>query len=79
MRVSAHSLSSASQVTVFYLQAISLVDFMIRSHGSGAFTVFCRELRDTGDAEKALGSAYPITLDTVDDLEAAWKKYVNSR
>ena len=64
------------QVSVFYMQSISLLEFLIRSYGSGAFTTFCRALRDTQDMDRSLRAAYPITAATMDNLDETWRRYV---
>lgn len=65
------------RVSIFYMQAISLLDFLIRSYGSGAFTTFCRALRDTQDMERSLRAAYPMTAATTENLDESWKRYVH--
>ena len=64
------------RVAAFYTQAISLVDYLVRTHGTASFTVFCRELRDGKSLEEALRGAYPGTLSNLDDLETKWIKHV---
>ena len=63
-------------VYYFYMQSICLVDFLIRRYGAPAFTDFCRQLRDGKNLEEALSFAYPGSLDSLELLEAKWKKYV---
>lgn len=58
----------------FYMQAVSVVDFMIRKFGPQAFTGFCRALRDGKSIEEALRSAYPGRVQDLADLENQWKK-----
>ncbi len=58
----------------FYMQAVTLVDFLIRKHGANSFTAFCRQLRDGKDLNSALRSAYPGSIGSLTLLEAAWKK-----
>lgn len=64
------------KVGLFYAQAISLVDFLVRSYGPSSFTVFCRELRDGKKLEQALRAAYPASLPSIDAMEDRWRKYL---
>ncbi len=65
-------------VGLFYLQAISLIDFMLKTYGPSSFTVFCREVRDGKPFEGALKSAYPNAIRSVEELDDRWRKYVLS-
>ena len=65
-------------VGMFYLQSISVIDFLITKYGPSAFTVFCRELRDGKPFEVALRSAYPSTVRSVEELDDKWRTYVLS-
>lgn len=65
-------------VGLFYLQAISLIDFLVKAYGSSTFTVFCRALRDGKSLEAALRSAYPNSIRNVEELEGKWREYVMS-
>lgn len=65
-------------VKFFYMQALSVVDFLIRRHGAQAFSQFCRELRDGKSLEQALRAAYPASLSKVTELEKKWMDYVST-
>lgn len=69
-------LSAKHLVTTYYLQAVSLVGFLIERYGSSRFASFCRELRDGKRLEEALRFAYPNSIDTLDKLEHEWRKYL---
>ncbi len=58
----------------YYMQAISLVDYLIRKAGGKTFTEFCRALRDGKSLEEALRTTYRI--ETQWDLQEQWKKDV---
>ena len=60
-------------VRYFYMQSVSLVDFMIRRHGAQSFTVFCRGLKDGKTLDAALKSAYPNSIGDLKELEEKWK------
>ena len=52
-------LSGDNLVNIYYVQAVSLVGFLVERHGAESFTVFCRSLRDGKPMEEALRAAYP--------------------
>lgn len=64
-------------VNIYYVEAVSLVEFMIKRYGTGRFTQFCRELRDGKKMNDALNSAYPGSIGRIEDLESGWVKYVS--
>jgi hypothetical protein len=72
-------LSGDSLISTYYLQAVSLVDFLITEYGTDTFTHFCRQLRDGKSLEEALGFAYPASIRNLDDLERTWKKYIEEK
>ena len=59
----------------FYVQAITLVGFLVEKYGGRKFTFFCRELRDGKSLDEALSSAYTNTISGTADLEKKWVKY----
>lgn len=69
----------AKKVYLFYLQAVSLVDFLVTSFGPASFTDFCRELRDGKPFETALRAAYPDSMATVEQMEARWWSYLKQK
>jgi hypothetical protein len=72
-------LSGDSLISTYYLQAVSLVDFLILEYGTDTFTHFCRQLRDGKSLEEALGFAYPAFIRNLDDLERVWKNYIEEK
>ncbi len=71
--------SDAERVQAFYMQAVSLVDYLIRAYGPSEFTEFCRELRDGKPLEAALRAAYTNSIDSLPELEAKLKRYVQEK
>lgn len=67
--------SDEETVHYFYMQSVSLVDFLVRRQGARSFTAFCRELRDGKALDDALKAAYPASLSDLDQVEKEWKKY----
>ena len=68
--------SDPQKAHLFYMQAISLVDFLIKNYGASSFTVFCRELRDGKDLEVGMRIAYSNSIQNIEDLDDKWRKYV---
>ncbi len=69
----------ADQVRTFYIQAMSLVEFLITEYGSENFISFCRQLRDGKSFEEALQFSYPTSIRTIGDLETEWRSYIANR
>lgn len=70
-------LGGENLVSLYYLQAVSMVDFLIEKYGSERFASFCRELRDGKKLEGALRSAYSHRMNTIEDFEDRWREYVS--
>ena len=59
-----------SLVTLYYLEAVTLVGFLMDKYGSVSFVDFCRQLRDGKSLQDALGAAYSTySIRTLQDLE----------
>jgi len=63
-------------VQIYYVQAVSLVGFLITKYSASRFTNFCRQLRDGKTIEDSLRFAYPISIRSIEELEEKWKKYI---
>lgn len=63
-------------VSAYYLQAVSIVGFLIEKYGAASFTDFCRELRDGKSMQEALSRAYPVSIRGIDELEEKWLEYL---
>lgn len=66
-------------VYTYYVQAVSLVDFLIERFGSDDFADFCRQLRDGAALEEALQKVYPLHFRSIDDFEEEWRKYLKEK
>ena len=62
-------------VTRFYMQAASVVGFLVSVYGGERFGNFCRSLRDGKTVEDAFAEAYNGQLKTLGDLERAWAQW----
>lgn len=65
-------LEDEEKVMHFYMQSVCLVDWLVRTYGPGAFTIFCRALRDGKPFNTALREAYRI--ETIADLDYKWRQ-----
>lgn len=69
-------LSGDEFVGTYYLQAFSLVGFLISKFGAEDFIVFSRQLRDGKTIVQALQFTYPTQIRSLEKLEEEWKKYI---
>ena len=70
-------LTGDALVNTYYLEAASLVSFMIKRFGSMEFASFCRDLRDGKSVEDAIKNVYYTHIRDMDEFEATWRKYVD--
>ena len=65
-----------SFVQSYYLQAFSLVGFLMEKYHADKFVIFCRQLRDGKSIVQALQSVYPTQMRTMEDMENQWRDYI---
>ena len=70
-------LTGSALLELFYLQSVSIVDFLIEKYGTKKFTTFCRNLRDAKTLNEALSSTY--RLKDIQELEEEWSKYIRTQ
>ncbi|HNX81806.1 MAG TPA: hypothetical protein PKL77_06630 [Candidatus Omnitrophota bacterium] len=63
-------------VNMYYLQAVSMVDFLVTKYGADSFADFCRQLRDGKSMEEALRFSYPTHIRNLADFQSEWRKYI---
>ncbi|MCP4650254.1 MAG: hypothetical protein GY853_09285 [PVC group bacterium] len=63
-------------VAAYYLQAFSLVGFLVERYYAEDFVIFCRQLRDGASIARALSHTYPTKMSTLADFEEKWVKYI---
>lgn len=63
-------------VKIYYLQAFSLIGFLIERFGADNFIIFSRQLRDGKDMNEALKFAYPTQIRSLSELETQWDEYL---
>lgn len=61
---------------IFYSEAASIIDFLIKKYGRDQFVQFCRWLRDDQDLVQALKSTYKFN--NLGELEQAWIEYTQA-
>lgn len=59
---------------LFYAEAVSMIDYMVKEFGKDNFILFCQNLRDKADLERAISYAYPFR--NIQELDQAWQKYI---
>ena len=72
-------LSTENLINTYYLEAVSLVSFLIERYGSTSFATFCRQLRDGKTVEEALRFAYPSQLTSIEQFEDRWREYLTQQ
>jgi hypothetical protein len=71
-------LTGNNLITAYYVQAVSLVGFLIEKFGKNDFTSFCRALRDGKNLEEALVSVYSTHIRNLNDFDDQWKDYIEN-
>ncbi len=67
---------SNESVQLFYAEASSVIEFLIKEFGRDSFILFCQALRDKKDLDRAIASGYP--LGNIRELNQAWQKYLRN-
>ncbi|MDE2027352.1 MAG: hypothetical protein KGK03_02440 [Candidatus Omnitrophica bacterium] len=62
-------------VSIFYVESLYIVDFLVKTYGKDSFKELCRHLRDGEDFRQALKSSYYPTLDSMRSLQEKWVEY----
>ncbi len=71
-----HDESDKELVDIFYAEAISLVDYLIKQFGRDNFASFCRALRDKKTLSQALSFVY--NFQDTEKLYKAWHRYLKN-
>jgi hypothetical protein len=69
-------LTGDALVNSYYLEAVSLVSFMVDKFGAMEFANFCRQLRDGKSVEESIRDVYYTHFRDMVEFEAAWRKYI---
>jgi len=70
------SINDEEKVHIYYLEAVSLIDFIMERFGAVKFVEFCRELRDGSPFLDALKVFYPQIDNPLTKLQDEWIKYI---
>ncbi len=76
MRLDIRNVDNELLVHTFYIEAVSLVGFLMNVHGSNKFIDFCRQLRDGKSLDDALKSAYSPSMQNIKEFEEQWREYI---
>jgi hypothetical protein len=71
-------LTTEALVDLYYIEAVSLITFLIEKFGSYSFSAFCRALRNGDSVDRALKSAYPDHFRSLEEFESRWVEYLES-
>jgi len=69
-------LTGDALINSYYIEAASLVSFMIDKFGSMEFSNFCRALRDGKSVEDAVKYVYYAHIRDLVEFEASWRKFI---
>ncbi len=58
---------------VFYIEAVSLIHFLITNHGNYRFAMLCKELKDGNSLDNALSKTY-YNIKSTEELYKNWLK-----
>jgi hypothetical protein len=67
--------NDVESVSIFYVESLYIVDFLIKTYGKDAFKDMCRHLRDGAGFEDALKASYYPTIDSMQTLQDKWFDY----
>lgn len=67
--------NDVDSISIFYVESLYIVDFLIKTYGKDAFKDLCRHLRDGDSFEDALKGSYYPTIDSMQTLQDKWFDY----
>ena len=70
---------SKEDVTLWYAQAYSVVDYLLASKTRDEFFQFCKNLKDGNTTSRSLYRAYGMPFNKVSSLEYAWLAYTHNK
>jgi hypothetical protein len=68
------TINDRERVDLYYAESVSIVNFLIKEFGRESFVLFCQNLRDKQDINRAIASAYPFG--NTKELEQAWLEHL---
>lgn len=73
-RIEPQLIKDDASASLFYAEAISIIDYLVKEFGKDNFILFCQNLRDKADLERAISHAYPFR--NIQELDRAWQGYL---
>ncbi len=73
-QIDVRRLENREEVNLFYIEAVSVIDFLITKYGRSSFAEFCRELRSGKSFDTALHYAFDIR--DLNELNDLWVEYI---
>lgn len=68
------SILETSTAQLYYAEAVSIVDYLIKEFGKNNFVLFCQNLRDKRNLERAICSVYPFS--NLEEFGQGWQRYL---
>lgn len=68
-------IGDTDKVKIFYLEAFSVVDYLIKEFGKDNFVEFCRALRERKPFNEAINDGYRV-FKNLEELNKAWIRYL---
>ncbi len=65
-------------INLWYAQSFSIVEFMITQLGREKFNVFCLNIKEYNDVEKALINTYGNKFEALEDFQKQWLKHIQT-
>lgn len=72
-----HFTTDTAAVTLFYAESVNIVDYLIGKYGKDSFVLFCQNLKEKSNFDRALSSAYPFK--NKQELGIAWQDYLKGK
>ncbi|MGA2774619.1 MAG: peptidase MA family metallohydrolase [Candidatus Omnitrophota bacterium] len=62
------------KVEIYYIESLSMVVYLIKEFGREKFVLFCQNLRDKQNLERAVAASYNFS--NLKELDSAWQEYI---
>jgi hypothetical protein len=74
--INPYSIQDSESVNLFYAESTSIINYLIKEFGKDKFVLFCQNLRDKKNLERAIVSSYPFS--NIRELNNAWQGYLRN-
>lgn len=65
-------------VQLFYIQSVTVVDFLMKKNGNAAFQELCYQMKNGLDFLTALKRVYSPSINSPDEFEKKWLRYMQN-